>query len=130
MRICSLLLLGSAVAFVGCNPPSDADSMTPATPATPATSSSGTTAAALPAVDKNVKLVSMKVSMHCAHGCYPRVKETLEEQGGVANVTLAEQKTKDAIDNPVVYIATSGDFDAQQAIKALEKEGFESEVLN
>ena len=130
MRICSLLLLSSAVAFVGCNPPSDADSMTPAAPATPAAGTSGTTAAALPAVDKNVKLVSMKVSMHCAYGCYPRVKETLEEQGGVANVTLAEQKSSDAIDNPVVYIATTDNFDAKQAVEALQKEGFESEVLN
>ncbi len=27
---------------------------------------------------KDVKLVSMKVDMHCPFGCYPKVKETLE----------------------------------------------------
>ncbi len=130
MRIQSLCVLGLSLLAMGCNPPAS-NEMTPAAP--PATgggaTSSATTNAALPSVDKNTKLVSMKVSMHCPHGCYPTVKETLAKQEGVQDVTLAKQKDPDTIDNPVVYIATNGNFDAAKAIESLKVEGFDSEVL-
>ena len=81
-------------------------------------------------IDKTTKLVSMKVSMHCPHGCYPAVKETLEKEAGVKGVELAKQKDPDVIDNPVVYISTDASFDSSKAIASLKAAGFESEVAN
>lgn len=131
MRILGFFVLGLSLFAVGCTPPAD-NKMTPSAPpatGTP-TPSSGTTSASIPsAIDKTTKLVSMKVSMTCPHGCYPTVKKTLENEAGVAGVTLAQQKDPDVIDNPVVYIATTGNFDASKAIEALKGEGFTSEVL-
>ncbi len=128
MRIFGFMLLGLSAAFVGCNPPA-AEETTPMTSEPAMEMGSGSTGASMGTVDKSVQLVSMKVSMHCPYGCYPKVKETLESEAGVSEVTLAAQKSADTIDNPVVYIATTGNFDAAKAMKALEAEGFESEVL-
>jgi copper chaperone CopZ len=120
------LLLGSSLLF-GCTPPAPAPTE-PAAPAGGAAPTSGTTSALN--AESGVKLVSMKVDMHCPTGCYPTVKKTLEEIAGVESVTLAEQKKEGEIDNPKVYIKVNGPFDASQAIAALAKEGFkDSEVL-
>ena len=52
------------------------------------------------------QVVSLRVpTMHCPFACWPKVKETLEQQDGVAEVTLAKQKDASAIDNPVVTVA-------------------------
>ena len=131
MRILGLFVLGLSLFAVGCTPPAS-NEMAPVTP--PATggaeTSSGSTSASLPSIDKSTQLVSMKVSMHCPHGCYPTVKETLEKEAGVEGVTLAQQKDPNVIDNPVVYIAINNSFDAAKAVEALKAEGFESEVTN
>jgi hypothetical protein len=130
MRILGLFVLGLSLMAVGCTPPASND-MAPKTPPATPPASSGSTNAALPsAVDKTTKLVNMKVSMHCPHGCYPTVKKTLEKEAGVEGVTLAQQKDPDVIDNPVVYITTNTSFDANKAMAALKAEGFTSEVLN
>ena len=119
------LLIGSGL-MIGCTPPAPAPSNTPKPAGGPAPTS-GTTAALNST--SNVKLVSMKVEMHCPFGCYPKVKETLEGMAGVAGVELAEQKKEGVIDNPKVYIKLNGDFDSKLAVAALEKEGFKSELL-
>jgi copper chaperone CopZ len=105
--------------------------MTPAAPPASGTATpSGSTTTMVPAINKQTKMVSMKVSMTCPHGCYPTVKETLEGLPGVEGVTLAEQKDPDTIDNPVVYVSTTSDFDSTKAIEALKEVRFDSEVLN
>lgn len=120
------LVLGSGLLF-GCTPPAPAP-VDPPAPAGGAAPTSGTTSALN--AESGVKLVSMKVDMHCPVGCYPVVKKTLEEMAGVESVMLAEQKKEGEIDNPKVYIKLNGDFDASKAIAALEKEGFKnSEML-
>ncbi|MDZ4851957.1 MAG: heavy-metal-associated domain-containing protein [Pirellulaceae bacterium] len=119
------MLFGSSL-LLGCTPPVAAP-VTPTRPASGSAPSSGTTSSAAER-SSNVKLVSMKVDMHCPFGCYPKVKETLEAIAGVENVELAEQKKEGEIDNPKVYIKLNGDFNASVAIAALKKEGFESEV--
>lgn len=68
--------------------------------------------------------------MSCPHGCWPTVEKTLAAQPGVEAVALAKQKTEDSIDNPVVYVKLNGKFDAQAAMAALAKAGFDnSEVV-
>ncbi len=81
---------------------------------------------------KFVADTSLKVpTMSCPHGCWPTVKETLAKQPGVEAVELAQQKSQDSIDNPVVYIKLNGKFDRQAAMAALAKAGFEkAEVVN
>ena len=119
------LLLGSSL-LLGCTPPAPAP-VDPPAPAGGAAPTSGTTSAVN--VENGVKLVSMKVDMHCPFGCYPAVKKTLEEIAGVESVTLAEQKKEGEIDNPKVYIKLNGDFDPSTAIAALEKEGFKGSEM-
>lgn len=125
-RLAIGLVLASGLAF-GCTPPAPGP-VAPPKPAGGAAPTSGTTSSAVQE-KSDIKLVSMKVEMHCPFGCYPKVKETLEGIAGVDTVTLAEQKKEGEIDNPKVYIKLNGDFDATTAIAALKKEGFASEML-
>ena len=62
--------------------------------------------------------------MHCPFGCYPTVKETLEQQPGVSGVDLVEQSSDGAIDDPRVIVRLSDHFDAASAIGALADAGF------
>ncbi len=77
------------------------------------------------AEDSSVELVSLKVpTMHCPFACYPSVKKTLEGSTGVQSVDLAEQKEEGTIDNPVVIIKASSQFDIDRAVAALAAKGF------
>lgn len=67
--------------------------------------------------------------MHCPFGCYPAVKETLTSQPGVTGVELAKQSDENAIDNPHVTVTYSGNFNADAAIAALAKAGFEKSTV-
>ncbi len=80
---------------------------------------------------KFVASTSVKVpNMSCPHGCWPTVEKTLAAQPGVEAVALAKQKSEDSIDNPIVYVKLNGKFDAQAAVAALAKAGFDnSEVV-
>lgn len=74
----------------------------------------------------DTQLVTLRVpEMHCPFACYPAVKKALEAEPGVVGVDLAEQKQEGVIDNPEVKIQVSDDFDAQAAIDALAKAGFD-----
>ncbi len=57
------------------------------------------------------------------------MKETLAAQPGVEAVQLAQQAKESEIDNPVVELKTSGDFNAEAAIAALEKANFADAVV-
>ena len=71
------------------------------------------------------QLVLLRVpTMHCAAGCFAKVKKELEQHDGVAEVTLAEQSSEDELDHPVVHVRIDGTFDPGKAIDALTKLGF------
>ena len=73
---------------------------------------------------------SVKVpTMMCPYSCWPKVKETLASQPGVEGVQLAAQVKETEIDNPVVELKTTGDFNVEAAIAALEKANFADAVV-
>ena len=70
-------------------------------------------------------LVSLHVpDMHCIYACYPKVKETLEHQPGVMAVDLSEQQEEGTIDNPIVLVTVSPDFDMTNTVNSLSNAGF------
>ena len=72
---------------------------------------------------------SVKVpTMMCPYSCWPKVKETLASQPGVEGVQLAVQAKETEIDNPVVELITTGDFNVEAAIAALGKANFADAV--
>ncbi len=123
MRRLLALAVVSTIAF-GCTPP---EAVKPSKPTTPSSSSSGSTSAAAPVPGKDaVKLVALHVpKMSCPHNCWPEVKKTLEGQEGVASVQLAKQEKEDEINDRTVYVSLKGDFNANAAIAALDKIGFD-----
>lgn len=73
---------------------------------------------------------SVKVpTMMCPYACWPKVKETLAAQPGVEGVQLAAQAKETEIDNPVVELKTTGEFNVEAAIAALEKINFANAVV-
>lgn len=106
-------LMVVSVLFVGCSDgPADG----------PATSVSVTPAVAGPAA---VQQVTLRVpTMVCSHNCWPVVRDTLQKQPGVTEVTLAPQKDEVAIDTPLVTVSLNGPFDADKAIAAIAAAGF------
>ncbi|MGI9471700.1 MAG: heavy-metal-associated domain-containing protein [Rubripirellula sp.] len=69
-------------------------------------------------------------AMHCEFACFPRVKQSIEESGGVASVELAEQKEEGVIDNRQVIVNYEPGFDLNAVLASLEKEGFsDSDVV-
>jgi hypothetical protein len=120
---CLFLVASVVLLAVGCTP-----SVAP-----PATTSVGSrteiTTTAAP-VDDSVQMVSLRVpTMHCPFACWPKVKETLEQQEGVSEVTLAKQAKENELDNPVVHLQVASAFDSAEAIEALESVGFADAVV-
>ena len=72
-----------------------------------------------------VQQVTFRVpTMVCQHNCWPAVREALQKQPGVTEVTLAPQKEEVPIDNPLVTVKLGGSFDTDGAIEAIEAAGF------
>jgi copper chaperone CopZ len=63
-------------------------------------------------------------TMVCTKNCWPAVRDALQKQPGVQDVTLAPQQEEIAIDNPLVTVTRNGSFDAEQAIEAIAAAGF------
>lgn len=64
--------------------------------------------------------VTLRVpTMYCPRSCWPRVKETLEQQPGVAEVALVPQAQEGEIDKPEVTVKLKGEFNVAQAMQAL-----------
>lgn len=70
------------------------------------------------------QLVVHVPNMHCPFACYPAVKETLQDQQGVAGIELVEQKEEGVIDNPRVIVTVGENFDPTAALNALSQAGF------
>jgi len=116
--IACLLLAITPILLIGCTP---AAAPTPRPSIVTSSDSLTTTAGDV----ESAHLVSLRVpTMHCAFSCWPKIKKELEQQDGVAEVTLAEQASEDELTNPVVHIRTDGPFDADKAVAALTQIGF------
>lgn len=111
-------LLAVLVMVIGCGETTPvATTDEPATPAVAEAPASGETL--------ELQTIALKVpSMHCPFGCWPTVQSTLAKQPHVADVKLAAQKDPNAIDNPVVLVSFSGDFDQAKAFSELAEAGF------
>lgn len=87
-------------------------------PASPASVAPASGAAA-------VQQVTLRVpTMVCTKNCWPVVRDTLQKQPGVSEVTLAPQKEEVPIDNPLITVKLNGSFDADKAIAAIAAAGF------
>lgn len=62
--------------------------------------------------------------MHCEHGCFPKVRQTLEELPQVVAVTLDQQAEEGTLDNPQVVVQFQPGFDLAAAQSQLAKKGF------
>jgi len=113
VRLAALVTVILSVLLAGCSGASSS---------APTPSAGGTSAAAsAPAVQQ----VTFRVpTMVCSHNCWPAVREALQKQPGVAEITLAPQKEEVPIDNPLVTVKLNGTFDADQAIQAIAAAGF------
>jgi len=106
-------LVAVTVVLAGCSPES---APPPASPGGAAESASGAAA---------VQPVTFRVpTMVCTRNCWPAVRDALQKQPGVSDVTLAAQKEEVAIDNPLVTVKLNGPFDAERAIQAIAAAGF------
>lgn len=112
-RFASLVIVVAAALLAGC---SDASRSAPS-PAVGAAPAAGSTGA--------VQQVTFRVpTMVCQHNCWPAVRDALQKQPGVTEVTLAPQKEEVPVDNPLVTVKLGGAFDTDQAIQAIAAAGF------
>lgn len=63
-------------------------------------------------------------TMHCPHGCFPTVKETLAAMDGVQSVSLVPQAEEGKINDPRVAVTYSGEFNSEGAVQALASASF------
>jgi len=112
-RLTFLLSVLATALLAGCS----GESNSAPSPAASAAPAAGSTTA--------VQQVTFRVpTMVCQHNCWPVVRDTLQKQPGVAEVTLAPQKEEVPVDNPLVTVKLSGSFDADKAIEAIDAAGF------
>jgi copper chaperone CopZ len=113
VRLAALVTVIFPVLLAGCSSASSS---------APAPSAGGTSpAASAPAAQQ----VTFRVpTMVCSHNCWPAVRDALQKQPGVAEVTLAPQQEEVPIDNPLVTVKLNAPFDADQAIEAIAAAGF------
>ncbi len=102
----------AGIAFVLSAPPAD----------TPAVSSSATLLSG-PAADAGTLTLRVE-DMHCEHGCFPKVQETLEGLPQVVSVVLDRQAEEGTLDNPQVVVQFEPGFDLSAAQSQLAKKGF------
>ena len=117
------IILGSLLAFVGCNPAADrviSKSLVPVIAETPAASVSNS---AESAVSKTVAVTV--TGMMCPHGCYPEVKSLISKKNDIESIELTPQKEQDVIDNPVILVKYRGELNKEETTKAILGAGFE-----
>ncbi|MEM6468533.1 MAG: hypothetical protein AAF802_03110 [Planctomycetota bacterium] len=90
-------------------------------------STDGETSEIASAAPVNVQTTSVTLNvpkMHCAHGCYPTVKESLENEAGIVSVELAPQKEEGVLDNRQVIMTCKDGYEPNEALAVLENVGF------
>ena len=116
------MILGSLLAFVGCNPEAnnvDSTSATSIVTDSPFETASESSEAA------ESKMVAVTVTgMMCPHGCYPEVKSLIAKKNDIESIELTPQKEKDVIDNPVILVKYRGELDKEATTKAILGAGF------
>ena len=117
------MILGSLLAFVGCNPEANNVDSTSATSIITnprfETGSESSEAA-------ESKMVAVTVTgMMCPHGCYPEVKSLIAKKNDIESIELTPQKEKDVIDNPVILVKYRGELNKEATTKAILGAGFE-----
>ena len=117
------MILGSLLAFVGCNPEAnnvDSTSATSIVTDSPFETASESSEAA------ESKMVAVTVTgMMCPHGCYPEVKSLIAKKNDIESIELTPQKEKDVIDNPVILVKYRGELNKEATTKAILGAGFE-----
>ena len=107
------LFIAAAVLSSGCSGSS-----------TPAPGSSGPGNAATGGAGELTPVTFRVPTMVCTKSCWPAVRDALQKEPGVQDVTLAPQQEEVAIDNPLVTVTPNGSFDVKQAIQAIAAAGF------
>ncbi len=123
------IILGSLLAFVGCNPQAfnnPQSNSAASTSATPIVTESPIVTKLESTDAAESKMVSVTVTgMMCPHGCYPEVKSLIAKKNDVESIELTPQKEKDVIDNPVILVKVRGELDKEATTKAILGAGFE-----
>ena len=122
------IILGSLLAFVGCNPQAfnnPQSNSAASTSATPIVTESPIVTKLESTDAAESKMVSVTVTgMMCPHGCYPEVKSLIAKKNDVESIELTPQKEKDVIDNPVILVKYRGELDKEATTKAILGAGF------
>jgi hypothetical protein len=80
-------------------------------------------------VDQSETTIRYRVhvpDMHCRTMCWPEVAESLLELENVIRVELTEQKGKNRIDNPFVFVIATGTLDNASLSRQLSDWGYEN----
>lgn len=124
LRMAAILSITALLAGCGDLNPVKMSSTSPPPPTATVTEAVGTTTPVIYKSTETPQLTLDVPEMHCPHGCYPAVKETLEGLKGVQSVELVPQKDPDVLDDRRVVVKLNGDFNATQATEALAEAGF------
>jgi copper chaperone CopZ len=128
-----LVLLAAAAVLIGCTQTakdsvtsSETDSSETDSSETDSAATSDPTAAAVDSAPIATSYaagdsVNLEVpEMHCPFGCFPKVKDALEEIDGIAGIELVKQEEEGAINDRRVVVTFDGAVDSQAAIAALD----------
>jgi copper chaperone CopZ len=123
-----LVLLAAAAVLIGCTQTAK-DSVTSSETDSSETDSAATSDPTAAAVDSAPIATSYAAGdsvnlevpeMHCPFGCFPKVKDALEEIDGIAGIELVKQEEEGAINDRRVVVTFDGAVDSQAAIAALD----------
>ena len=127
MFVYAVAVLAAAGIVVLISKPNPEKSVEPASAVVP---SNETVASSQEELNVGETLVMHVPGMHCPHGCYPAVHETLTSLPGVQKIELLKQADENSIDNPRITVSYSPEFDPQAAVKALAKAGFDGSSVD
>ncbi len=124
--VAAVLIAAGTVYILGKQPSGNTDQ-----PTTASASASTDAPKADAEVGGNVNTEITKVAldvpgMHCAFGCFPTVKETLESVDGVQTVELAKQNSETELTDKTVFVTCNQAFNLDSALEKLKTAGFEA----
>lgn len=128
----SLALLASVGVLAGCGVDEPNGEVPETSQATPSSDGPAVLSSDELALSTEPVMIEMGVpDMHCPYGCFPSVKETLEEQPGVLAVELADPKDAEdgSIEDRRVFVKAVKGFDPASTIVALTEAGFKPDSV-
>lgn len=117
------IIVGSLLAFVGCNPAADrisSNSLPQSNTEMPVVGDFNS----VPTAESKTVAVTV-TGMMCPHGCYPEVKSLISKKNDIESIELTPQREKDVIDNPVILVKYRGELNKEETTKAILGAGFE-----